>query len=161
MVCSQRVNSAKSCGRQPLRQGCSWKPQSTGLSPSPYPQLRLSGLSPSSPCSAHPQPEVDGGEQSFAGWAGEVPPAKGLLELGRYANELGGMALGRKRVGLHRGPEDQGVGQRQRQRQRQRQGRPQETQAGGPQGPVRCPLPARPGAALAGRHSRAGHRPAS
>lgn len=32
--------------------------------------------------SAHLQPKVDGGEQAFADWAGEIPPPKGVAELG-------------------------------------------------------------------------------
>lgn len=88
VVCSgggpQRgANSVKACGGQPLHQRCSWGPRSAGLSPSRHRQPSLLACTSRSPLSAHPQTDVDGGEQSFAGGAGKVPPAKALPELGR------------------------------------------------------------------------------
>lgn len=74
-------------------EGCSLGPQAPVLS---------FGLLPHSPFSTHLQSKVDGSEQAFANWTGEVPPPKGFLELA----ETGEKALGPKWVGPRGSPED-------------------------------------------------------
>lgn len=110
-----------------------------------------SGLPHRGPSSTHLQSEVDGGEQAFAGWAGEVPPAEGVPELGRYATETGEMASGGKRVGPRRGPESWGAEQGERQRH------PEEPRAGRAADPAGSLLPAGPGVASAGSYSQGAH----
>lgn len=123
-------------------EGCSLGPQALSLS---------FGLLHHRPFSTHLQSKVDGSEQAFANWAGEVPPPKGFLELGHYATESGEKALCGKRVSPRRSPEDEGIEQGQRQRH------PQEPQAGGSEGSVPSLVPGGPGVAPAGIYSVARH----